>query len=176
VSLRAHIAILLLSAATLVFILRLVRGHRLRAKYSVLWVSLGVVLAVVASAPSLLETFSDAIGVKTPALTFLLMAITFLLVLSLHFSWELSRLEDRTRALGEEIALLRQRVDATELHERTDDDAEDTGDELTLPLGASIPFVAGDDDQRVRDEWGAQTREHARQRQQQGAAEPGQRA
>jgi hypothetical protein len=172
-SLRAHIAILLLSIGTLVFILRLVRRHRLRAKYSVLWVSLGVVLAIVASAPSLLETFSDAIGVKTPALTFLLMAITFLLVLSLHFSWELSRLEDRSRGLAEEIALLRQRVDATELHDLADEQAEA---DLTLPFESSIPFVPGDDDQRVRDEWRAQPREHAREPQQQGAAEPGQRA
>jgi hypothetical protein len=173
-SLRAHIAILILSIATLVFILRLVRRHRLRAKYSVLWVSLGVVLAIVASAPSLLERFSSAIGVKTPALTFLLMAITFLLVLSLHFSWELSRLEDRTRALGEEIALLRQRVDATELHELASGDAPEG--ELTLPFGASIPLVAGDDHERVGDEWGSEPREHAREPQQQGAAEPGQRA
>ncbi len=173
-SLRAHIAILALSIATLVFILRLVRRHRLRAKYSVLWVSLGVVLAIVASAPSLLENFSDAIGVKTPALTFLLMAITFLLVLSLHFSWELSRLEDRSRALSEEIALLRQRVDATELHELAAE--EQVEDELTLPFEASVPFVTGDDHERVGDEWRAEARQGAGEPQQQRAAEPGHRA
>jgi hypothetical protein len=39
-------------------------------------------------------------------LAFLLLAIAFLLVLTLHFSWELSRLEDRTRRLAEVCALL----------------------------------------------------------------------
>lgn len=107
---RAHITVLVFAIVTLLFILRLVRRHRLRAKYSVLWVSLGAALALIAAAPVLLEGISDLLGIKTPVYTFLLMAITFLLVLSLHFSWELSRLEDRTRALAEECALLREEV------------------------------------------------------------------
>jgi hypothetical protein len=110
VTTRAHITVLVLSVATLLFILRLVRRDRLRAKYSVLWVSLGATLAIVAAAPVLLDGISDLLGIKTPVYTFLLMAITFLLVLSLHFSWELSRLEDRTRTLAEECALLREEV------------------------------------------------------------------
>src|SRR5680860_923937 len=97
-SLRAHLAIFVLAVLTLVFILRLVRRHRLRAKYSVLWISLGAALAIVAAAPRLLEGISDLVGIRTPVFTFLLMAITFLLILALHFSWELSRLEDRTPA------------------------------------------------------------------------------
>ncbi|HZJ27476.1 MAG TPA: DUF2304 domain-containing protein [Acidimicrobiia bacterium] len=109
-SLRAHLAIFVLAVLTLVFILRLVRRHRLRAKYSVLWISLGAALAIVAAAPRLLEGISDLVGIRTPVFTFLLMAITFLLILALHFSWELSRLEDRTRALAEECALLREEV------------------------------------------------------------------
>ncbi len=107
---RAHVTVLILAVATLLFILQLVRRHRLRAKYSVLWVSLGAALAIVAAAPVLLEAISDLLGIKTPVYTFLLMAITFLLVLSLHFSWELSRLEDRMRTLAEECALLREAV------------------------------------------------------------------
>jgi hypothetical protein len=110
-TLRAHISVLILAIATLLFILRLVRRHRLRAKYSVLWVSLGAALAIVAAAPVLLEGLSDLLGIQTPVYTFLLMAITFLLTLALHFSWELSRLEDRTRALAEECALLREEVE-----------------------------------------------------------------
>ena len=109
-SLRAHVLVLVVTVATLLFILRLVRRHRLRAKYSVLWVSLGAGLAVLATAPTLLDHFSNVVGIRTPALAFLLLAITFLLVLCLHFSWELSRLEDRTRRLAEESALLNEHL------------------------------------------------------------------
>jgi hypothetical protein len=136
-SLRAHILVIAVTAVTLLFILRLVRRHRLRAKYSVLWVSLGAGLAVLATAPGLLDWFSDLVGIRTPALGFLLFAITFLLGLSLHFSWELSRLEDRTRRLAEECALLNQRQ------------AREATASVSPPNSGSVP---GDHDQAVRGE------------------------
>ena len=46
-------------------------------------------------------------GIKYEPATFFLAAIAFLFVIVVHFSWELSRLEDRTRTLAEEVALLR---------------------------------------------------------------------
>jgi hypothetical protein len=107
-STRAHVLVVILAAAVIVFIFQLVRRRQLRAKYSVLWLSIGIVLAVFAVFPGLLEPLSDAVGIDYPPATFMLMAISFLLVLVLHFSWEISRLEDRTRTLAEEVALLRE--------------------------------------------------------------------
>ncbi len=135
-SLRAHVLVLVVTGATLFFILHQVRRHRLRAKYSVLWTSLGVALATLAIAPGLLEAFSDLVGIRTPALGFLLLALTFLLVLSLHFSWELSRLEDRTRELAEAHALL------SEVCHRLLDD---------VPTRRSGLAKAADDDQSIRE-------------------------
>jgi hypothetical protein len=43
----------------------------------------------------------------------------FLLLVCLHLSWEASRLEDETRVLAEEVALLRLRMD--EQSERTEE-------------------------------------------------------
>jgi hypothetical protein len=109
-STRAHVLVVILAAAVIVFIFQLVRRRQLRAKYSVLWLSIGLVLAVFAVFPGLLEPLSDTVGIDYPPATFMLMAISFLLVLVLHFSWEISRLEDRTRTLAEELALLREMV------------------------------------------------------------------
>ena len=108
VSTEAHVLVIVLAAAVIAFIVHLVRSRRLRAKYSVLWFSIGLVLAVLAVFPDLLVEVSDLFGIEYPPATFMLLALSFLLVLVLHFSWELSRLEDRTRALAEEHALLRQ--------------------------------------------------------------------
>jgi hypothetical protein len=110
-STRAHILVILLTAAAIVAMIRMVRTRRLRAKYSVLWFSIGAVLAVLALWPGLLDELSDALDISYPPATFLLLAGSFLLVLLLHFSWEISRLEDRTRTLAEEHALLRQEFD-----------------------------------------------------------------
>jgi hypothetical protein len=112
VSTEAHILIIVLAAAVIAFIFSLVRSRRLRAKYSVLWFSIGLGLAVLAIFPDLLVWVSDLFGISYAPATFMLLALSFLLVLALHFSWELSRLEDRTRALAEEYALLREEVEA----------------------------------------------------------------
>ena len=110
-STEAHVLIIVLAAAVIAFIVHLVRSRRLRAKYSVLWLTIGVGLAVLAIFPDLLVGISDLFGIGYAPATFMLLALSFLLVLVLHFSWELSRLEDRTRALAEEYALLRGELD-----------------------------------------------------------------
>lgn len=110
-SAAAHVLVIVLAAAVIAFIVALVRSRRLRAKYSVLWFSIGIGLAVLAIFPGLLSWVSDRFGIAYPPATFMLLALSFLLVLVLHFSWELSRLEDRTRALAEEYALLRLELD-----------------------------------------------------------------
>jgi hypothetical protein len=114
VTTRAHLFVLLVTASSLAFILRLVRRRQLRAKYSVLWISLGLVLALIAAFPRLLERASEALGIYYAPAAFLAVAVAFLLVLVVHFSWELSRLEDRTRVLAEEAALNARRIAALE--------------------------------------------------------------
>jgi hypothetical protein len=111
-SVAAHVLVIVLAAAVIAFIVALVRSRRLRAKYSVLWFSIGLGLAVLAIFPGLLSWVSDIFGIAYPPATFMLLALSFLLVLVLHFSWELSRLEDRTRTLAEEYALLRLELEA----------------------------------------------------------------
>ena len=107
---RAHVVILIVAALTIVFILRLVRRRQLRAKYSMLWLTVGVAVAVFAVFPDLLNPISSALGIYYQPATFLLFATVFLLCIVLHFSWELSRLEDRTRTLAEQQALLDEEV------------------------------------------------------------------
>ena len=103
----AHALVLLLTVTSVLFILRLVRRRQLRAKYSMLWLSVGAVLIVEAASPALLDRVSEWIGVSYPPATFFMGAIALLFLVVIHFSWELSRLEERTRILAEEIALLR---------------------------------------------------------------------
>src|SRR3954451_17067953 len=110
-STSAHVLIIVLAAAVIAFIVHLVRSRRLRAKYSILWLTIGLGLAVLAIFPGLLVEISDWFGIGYPPATFMLLALSFLLVLVPPFSWELSRLEDRTRALAEEYALLRGEIE-----------------------------------------------------------------
>jgi len=108
---RAHAVLVIAALITMVFVLRLVRRRDLRGKYSLLWLATGTVFLVLAIVPGLLDWIADRLGVGyAPAILFGL-AIVFLLLVLVHLSWELTRLEDRTRVLAEDLALLRGDLD-----------------------------------------------------------------
>ena len=104
---QTHTLLAGLTVIAVVVIVRLVRRQVLKAKYTVLWLTVGLVLAVTASVPTLLDRAADRLGIWYQPTLFLLLAIGFLLLLTMHFSYELSRMEKRIRALAEELALLK---------------------------------------------------------------------
>lgn len=85
----------------------MMRRHHLREKYAVLWFTVGVGALTVTVFPALLTWSAEVIGVQVPANLLFFLASMLLLALSLQHSYELGRLEDKTRALAEEVALLR---------------------------------------------------------------------
>jgi hypothetical protein len=108
---QAHALIIIATLLTAWFILRLVRARQLRSKYALLWAVIGLMLLPLAAVPGVLNTLSDWLGVFYSPTIFLLVAVGFLFLVVVHYSWELSRLENRTRTLAEELALLRAQLD-----------------------------------------------------------------
>jgi hypothetical protein len=114
---RLHIITGLAGVVCMLGILRLVRRRQLRAKYALLWLGVGVAFVVLGLSPGLLDWAAHRAGVAyAPDLLFLVGTL-FLVLVVMHLSWELSRLEDRTKILAEEVALMR-----TELHGHTGTD------------------------------------------------------
>lgn len=106
---RTHILVVILALGGLGFIARQLRLRRLSAKYAILWLVLGSGSLVVAVFPGLLDEASGWLGIPYGATTAFLGAIVVLVLVSVHYSRELSRLEERSRTLAQEVALLRQR-------------------------------------------------------------------
>jgi len=111
VNLGTRIVIAGVLSGSLVWLLGLVRQRRLRGKYVLPWLFAVPVLVLLALSPKLLERGADALGVDYPLAAFLLLGLAFALLLLVHSSWELSRLEERTRALAEEVAIVRALLD-----------------------------------------------------------------
>ena len=76
-----------------------------------MWLAVAVVIAVFAIFPGLFNSLAHRVGVKNPPDLLAVMADLFLLTVCVRFSWEIGRLEDRSRALAEEVALLRKDLD-----------------------------------------------------------------
>lgn len=91
----------------LVFIAELLRRRQLREKYAVLWLAVGIFTLPFGFIPDSLNNLARGVGVKSGASLVLFLAVVFLLLVCIHLSWEASRLEDETRALAEEVALIR---------------------------------------------------------------------
>jgi hypothetical protein len=106
-STRAHVMVLLVCFLGAAFLLRLLRRRQLRGKYTLLWILTGLVVLVIASFPSAVDHVAHTLNIYNPPNALFLLAIAFLLLVCIYFSYELSRLEERTRLLAEELAILR---------------------------------------------------------------------
>ena len=104
---EARVFVAVVGLGAVVFILVLLRRRQLRGKYALLWTGLAVALGVLGLFPGLLTWVSEAVGIYYPPALFLLVCVGFLFAVVIQFSWELSRLEDRSRLLAEELAILR---------------------------------------------------------------------
>ncbi|SDQ79552.1 DUF2304 domain-containing protein [Microbacterium sp. cf332] len=108
------------SLALLVIVVRLLILRRIREKYAVLWLVLGVIVLVLGVFPGVLEAATDVLGVELPVNLLFATALAVLLGVALHLSWELSMSEDETRRLAEDVAILSARLDALEADQRID--------------------------------------------------------
>jgi hypothetical protein len=113
------------SILVLAGILELLRRRQLSEKYTVLWLAVGIVLLVLTVFPNVLVSISRSVGVTLPANLLFFVAIVFLICVALHLSWELSRLENETRKLTEDLAILRLELDEHTARSRAER-AEDT--------------------------------------------------
>ncbi len=106
-SVRAHVLVVLVVLTGGFFLLRLLNRRQMRGKYTLLWMFTGLAVLLLAAFPSGVDHASRFLHVYYAPSTLFLAAIGFLLLVCVYFSYELSRLEERTRLLAEELAILR---------------------------------------------------------------------
>ncbi len=113
--LRISVAASIASILLILVVLELIRGRRLKERYALLWLVTGVVLLVLSVWRDGLNTIAGWLGVSgyPPAILFAA-AILFVIIVLLHYSTVLSRLDDEKTLLAQDLALLRQRVEGLE--------------------------------------------------------------
>ncbi len=106
-SFRAHVVVLLVVLGGAFFLLRLLNRRQMRGKYTLLWMFTGIAVILLAAFPTILDRTSRFLRIYYAPTTLFVVAIGFLMLVCIYFSYELSRLEERTRVLAEELAILR---------------------------------------------------------------------
>lgn len=104
---RLQVFVLVVALTNVLVMLELVRRRQLREKYALLWLVVGVGGVVLALSRGLLDALARAVGVAYAPSVFFLLAILFLILVCVHLSWEVSKLEERIGRLAEELALMK---------------------------------------------------------------------
>lgn len=109
---------ILAALAAVLFVLYLLRRGILPERFAALWILVSSALLVLAVFPQILTWVADVTGVQIPLNLLLFAAAVLLLLVSVQLSFEVGRLEARTRRLAEEVALLADRIDRLPTSER----------------------------------------------------------
>lgn len=93
--------------ALVVFLVVLLRRRRLREKYAITWIVVALTVCIIGAFPGAVGTIAQAVGVETPSNLLFAMALILLLGVCIQLSVEITELEEETRTLAEEVALIR---------------------------------------------------------------------
>ena len=119
--LRVSIIAALASVVLILVVLELIRSHRLRERYAILWLLTGVVMLVLAIWDGALVELADLVGIAYPPSALFVLISIFLLLVLLHYSTVIWKLSDENRILAQRLALLENRVGTNvPEHERVD--------------------------------------------------------
>ena len=110
---QARIIAAILAIAFMVLILEMIRRHRLRERYSVIWFVAGIAMLAGAAFPDLLRLLANLLGVRDVTIALFSLLFLLLLGLTLSFSVIISRQADQITRLAQEQALESAREDGS---------------------------------------------------------------
>lgn len=90
--------------------IELIRRQKLREQYAIMWLILGVIMALCSFFPTLLSELSLVFGIYyAPSLLFLV-GMLFSLIFIMHLTIVISKLQGKQTRLIQEVALLQERI------------------------------------------------------------------
>lgn len=124
-STASYIFGILSAVLVLAIIIEMLRRGSLRERHAVWWLLGGTAALVFGVFPFLLEGLARLVGVTVPTNLVFFASITVLFLAHLQHSAELTRLEEKTRVLAEQVAMLDLRLRESERGEDDDRPARD---------------------------------------------------
>jgi hypothetical protein len=98
----------------LVTVFEMLRRGQLRERHTLWWLAAGTIGLISGIFPDLLNSAALVIGVEAPVNLVFFLSIVVLFLVCLQQSSELTRAEDRSRTLAENVALLENRLQRVE--------------------------------------------------------------
>jgi hypothetical protein len=99
------------SILIMMIVVELVRRRRLREEYSWLWLLTGVVIILLVVWYDLLVYVTHLIGAIAPTTTLFIFGLLFLMLISLHYSLQISKLSHQVKEMAQQLTLLKGQVE-----------------------------------------------------------------
>lgn len=109
---RLELFLFVVALGNVLVMIELVRRRQLREKYALLWLAVGFGGIVLSVTRGVVDRLATAVGVAYGPTVLFVVAILFLLLVCVHLSFEVSKLEERTTVLASQLALLRAETEA----------------------------------------------------------------
>ncbi len=106
-ALHQKIFAVVVSIMIMMVVVELVRRRRLREEYSWLWLLTGAAIVLLVIWYDLLVIITHFIGAVAPTTTLFIFGLLFLMLISLHYSIQISKLSHQVKEMGQQLALLR---------------------------------------------------------------------
>jgi len=99
------------SILIMMIVVELVRRRRLREEYSWLWLLTGAVIILLVVWYDLLVFITHLIGAIAPTTTLFIFGLLFLMLISLHYSLQISKLSHQVKEMAQQLTLLKDQVE-----------------------------------------------------------------
>jgi hypothetical protein len=102
-----YVSVAIVCIVIVTAMLWMLRTRRISEKYAAIWIVVTAAVVLLGVFPELAFWLSRLVGVQTPVNLVFSVALVVLAAVCMQLSTELSTLEEETRTLAEEVALLR---------------------------------------------------------------------
>ena len=139
IPIEQRITSIVFSLLLLFVIIQLIRRHKLREQYALIWLAAGVTIFLLSLFHNIVGFMATVFAVSYPPTLILVLGLLFVLVIMLSQSVVLSSQANRIRDLAQDLALLKWRLDQSA-------EEPDQADSVTEPgtNGTSQPKVEKD--------------------------------
>jgi hypothetical protein len=112
-SVHQKIFAIIASILIVLVVVELVRRRKLQEEYSWLWLATGAFIILLVVWYDLLVLITHLIGAIAPTTTLFIFGLIFLMLISLHYSIQISRLSRQVKNMAQELAILRGQIDGS---------------------------------------------------------------
>lgn len=108
---KIQILSIVVSSTLLIAIIYLVRTSRLKIQYSLVWILASLIILIFSMSRRLLDLTGEMLDVHYPPSLLFLLGYFFVLIILLHFSIIISKLDERNKILTQELMLLKNKLE-----------------------------------------------------------------